>query len=286
MICNNCGTNVPDGSANCHYCGAPMPVAPVAEPAPQAMVCPNCGAPLAEGSAFCTSCGYSLAAAPAPEAPKAPKAPKGDKLAFLDKLPFPRKYTLIGAAGLVTLIVVLIIVLVSCGGNSPEAVAEAYVEAMFDADAEAMLDLLPEEIFEDVDDDELDEIIENGDKALKSALKMYEIGYGDDWDYSIEIKNVDACSKSDRKSLQKKYDKNYGLDVEEASEVEVEIEIDGEKRRDTIEETVTVVCIDGDWYLDVDEMDLDLDTSSDYGDLGDYSDYIDDAYDYLDDYYN
>lgn len=73
MMCENCGTIIPFGSAYCNSCGSRPDVrkteetkaagaqgetAATAEPA--GVVCRNCGAVLDAGSAFCSACGSKV----------------------------------------------------------------------------------------------------------------------------------------------------------------------------------------------------------------------------------
>lgn len=56
MICPNCGSNVPDGSAVCPACRADLGMT-VSIPRPEGRWCPNCGVLVPEESGVCPSCG-------------------------------------------------------------------------------------------------------------------------------------------------------------------------------------------------------------------------------------
>lgn len=71
VICQQCGTENPQGSTFCQNCGAPLNVVNInrqADPgvqqdgrnAQQQIICPNCGAVNAPGMKFCTYCGTRL----------------------------------------------------------------------------------------------------------------------------------------------------------------------------------------------------------------------------------
>jgi len=78
-LCQNCGSQQPDGAAFCDECGAKLgevtpsaapPVAAMPSPAPTVVAgirtCPVCGASVTPGEAFCDNCGAALGrAAPA-----------------------------------------------------------------------------------------------------------------------------------------------------------------------------------------------------------------------------
>lgn len=53
MICQHCGSEVPEGARFCNNCGAPMP---------QVVKCPYCGSVIPAGSKFCMRCGRMVAA--------------------------------------------------------------------------------------------------------------------------------------------------------------------------------------------------------------------------------
>lgn len=55
MICQHCGSEVPEGARFCNNCGAQMP---------QVVKCPYCGSVIPAGSKFCMRCGRMIAAAP------------------------------------------------------------------------------------------------------------------------------------------------------------------------------------------------------------------------------
>lgn len=87
MICNHCGQSLPEGTAFCTNCGAPVaqeqPVgadggANVGE---NNVTCPHCGQVLAAGTTFCTNCGAPVAeqqTASADMSAQAAAAPVGD----------------------------------------------------------------------------------------------------------------------------------------------------------------------------------------------------------------
>ena len=260
MICKNCGIDVPEGNTHCYNCGAPVTEAPTAPAAPVAPGCVYCGAPLAEGSVFCTNCGQMQ---PTSDTPVSPVAPA-------EKKPFPMKLLLMAGGGLV-LIIALIIVLVSCGGNSPEAVAEEFVACAIDCDIEGMFDLVPPAVLEWAEEEEdmdIDELIEdfedeisNSERDRMAAMSIEEVG------------EADQLKKSKIKSLQKQYDE-MDIEIEDAVEVEVTLTIDEDYYLDELgmamdyldddylEElltqtmTITLIQVDGDWYVEMSSLDI------------------------------
>lgn len=60
--CQNCGNEVPEGSAFCNKCGAPIVSKPAA---PETVECPHCHAQIPATAMFCPKCGKATTTAPA-----------------------------------------------------------------------------------------------------------------------------------------------------------------------------------------------------------------------------
>lgn len=60
VICENCGTELPEGSCFCSNCGKPVSqIRAIGAGAPD-MICKKCGNPLIPGDLFCTYCGAKI----------------------------------------------------------------------------------------------------------------------------------------------------------------------------------------------------------------------------------
>ena len=209
--------------------------APVYEPpaAPVAPTCIHCGAPIAVGSAFCTTCGR-------PQTGGTPSTPK-------EKKPFPMKLVLLGA-GVLALILTLVIILVSCGGNNPEAVAEEFVSCMFDGDMVGVMELMPEEVLDFIAEEEdmdVDEMIEEMEDEMADAMDMV------DMEYTIEeVGEAEYYKKKDLKKLRENYE-DMDIEIEDAAEVEVTLLMEAYGMEMPQSMTVVVIQVDGDWYIDM-----------------------------------
>lgn len=281
MICNNCGTKVPDGSNRCYYCGAPIEPASAPEPrpaeyaaptpaseprpaeyaapmpssepvheaytAPMSAVCAACGTPLAEGSSFCIGCGTPVSSVAAP----AGKPPRTPKTSILDKLPISKKKLIIAASALLA-VVVAIIVIWAIFDDDRMDVAEDYCTAMLEGDAETIVELFPDEVkgFDDVED-----LLEELEDNLYYYVERYADQYGDDWDFEVEPIHVNECDKDTLRSLNRNYDDEFDFKVDAAADVLVLVTIEGEDSEYGSVQTVRVVEINGDWYLDIFEFD-------------------------------
>ena len=339
MICNNCGTNVPEGSARCYYCGAPMAAAPATPPAPKGPACTRCGAPLKEGSMFCTTCGTPVAppappaappvAPPAPAAepvkkpepkaevctrcgaplkpgsmfcttcgqsisaaapkaepkpatcttcgaplvegntfcttcgtpvtaaaaPKKEKKPRKPLLSFLDKLPVPRLFVYIGAGVLTTLILLAIILPIALS-DSRKGTAEDFLEAYYECDVDNMLDEMPAEALSGIGNSlsynySYSDLVDEMEERSESALEYYEQEYGDNCDIEVEAIFVYEYTNRDLRDMSDRYESYYGVEVEEAARVLMLVTVEGNSREYGDTSGITVVKIDGTWYVDI-----------------------------------
>ena len=209
--------------------------------------CEKCGAQLEEGAKFCTNCASPVGGS----APAAGNGPAAGYNPVPGYNPAPRKSgsgkligIIGGAVAAVALIVVVVILLVSGGGHgSPEAVAEAFIQAAADRDVDAYLDCFPEfrlEALADVYDCDVDEL------ADEMTDEMEE----DDDLEDIEIKSVKVKDEGDDlDDISSYYEKMMSKDDKDAfegwAEVRVKVEVDGDTKTDTL----LCICLDGSWYV-------------------------------------
>jgi ribosomal protein L40E len=95
VLCSKCGTNLPDGSQSCPWCGTTATTGKsiALAIAPQS-VCTKCGTSLPEGSQFCLKCGQSVSPDSQLVIPQSPPEPKTEALAppvVQIPEPFPRQ---------------------------------------------------------------------------------------------------------------------------------------------------------------------------------------------------
>ncbi|MBR5519343.1 MAG: zinc ribbon domain-containing protein, partial [Clostridia bacterium] len=222
----------------------------------------NCGAQNADNAAFCKNCGAQLNAAPQQPQQQpvyqqpyyaAPKKPLNTKLIGI----------IAGAAAAVVLAVVLLIVLLGggSGAGSAEAAAEKFVEAAGNMDADDLLNLVHEDTLEYLADDlGYDDIDEMREEMEESADEAKEMMGGISMKVSAEAGYIEKPSKHEMQGVKEMYDEEFGLEVTDAAEVEVEMTLKVSYAGETFEESSTVdVCvveIDGTWYLDVFNFDM------------------------------
>ena len=112
------------------------------------MFCSKCGMQLSDNAAFCSSCGTPQGSQPVAQPMEQPIAQPAVSMGKKISLSKNAKLALIGG---VALVVVLAVVLLAFGGSSeyksPETVATAFFESIFELDAEKMVDCMADPIF-------------------------------------------------------------------------------------------------------------------------------------------
>lgn len=278
MICRTCGADVPEGSANCLTCGAPVdntPICaycgaplsadsafctncgnkqpePVAEETAAPNLCPHCGATLAEDSAFCVICGNAVGVvAPVVETPVRTRAPKEPGTSFFDKLPISKNLAIFGGAGVLAVILLVVILCIALSGGA-ESVAVDYWEAKLEGDVDAVIELIDEELLDACygKKSTYNRAVETLEDSMENLQKSAKKNYGKNWDYSVEAVYVNELYGDDLDDLIEEVEKSYDTEIEEAVDVIVLIEYQGDEGDHAVTKTVTVYKVNGGWTLD------------------------------------
>ncbi len=207
------------------------------------MFCGKCGNNVPDGAVVCPACGAPTGAAPAPGAKK------------------PNKNLIAGIVGVVVVIALVIVLISSCGGGSPESMAEDFVDAVFSgtgedvwdaANMEALLDLSSEldEFDEDDADDDKDETIEALDSICEWFQDACEEQYGKDWDYDVEVTKVKDLKSSDLRDFEDEINgDDTDFEVTEGVSVTVKVTVTGDEDDDSQKYTLEFYKVDGDWIM-------------------------------------
>ena len=208
------------------------------------MFCGKCGNNVPDGAVVCPACGAPTGAAPAPGAKK------------------PNKNLIAGIVGVVAVIALVIVLISSCGGGSPESMAEDFVDAMFSGSGEdvwdavnmdAYLDLSIEsgEIDEDEADDVKDELIDEIDSTCESLQDGCEEQYGKDWDYEVEVTKVKDLKNSDLRSFENSINgDDSDLEVTDGVSVSLKVSVSGDDDDVVLRPTFEFYKVDGEWIMD------------------------------------
>ena len=127
MICENCGTYMPDDAKFCSKCGADL------KEKPSAMFCTNCGSQLADGARFCTNCGAVVGTSPAAGQNQPTRiviTPKTNtrKAASGSQKPKKKRF-LIGGLAMVCLLVLVGVLMRFSGGKTGNAMGDKVLNA-------------------------------------------------------------------------------------------------------------------------------------------------------------
>lgn len=207
------------------------------------MFCNNCGNQIQDGLQFCTSCGVKLGAPiPAVQTP--------DNLGgqiIVKKSPFNLKFVIAGVAALVVVVLAFALIFGGNGASSPEGAVETLLDGFIDLDASEVVSVMPPMIGTDREDVEemLDMMF---DKAPDSELDVIE-------DAEYKIVNVQTILGNDLQYIIMGTGAMVDGDIEGAAKVKVTMFADGDSETDEI----TVIKVDGDWYVNFGDMSSMLD---------------------------
>ena len=208
------------------------------------MFCGKCGNNVPDGAVVCPACGAPTGAAPAPGAKK------------------PNKNLIAGIVGVVAVIALVIVLISSCGGGSPESMAEDFVDAVYGGSGEdvwdavnmdAYLDLSIEsgELDEDEADDVKDEAIDNFDILCELFQDSCEEQYGKDWDYEVEVTKVKDLKNSDLRSFENSINgDDSDFEVTEGVAVSLKVSVSGDDDNEVLRPVFEFYKVDGEWIMD------------------------------------
>ena len=230
------------------------------------MYCKNCGKFMNDDDPFCPNCGTRNGAQSVQPA-NGQYAPQPDDLGYDESAPAPRKKLnlskkamigiIAGAAAAVVLAIVLILVFSLGGSNSPEGVVKKFVKAYQNHNLSDMIDAcIPDEVLS-YQLKQNDMTKSEYKRALKEAQEELDEEYEDEDDdemnFTYKIDDSETLDKDDLKSLNDWYRSRYGTSkkyISEAKELTGRIRFDDDEDWEDADEVyLTVVKIDGKWYI-------------------------------------
>lgn len=161
----------------------------------------------------------------------------------------------IGVVALVAAVAVLIVLLV-CGGY--KKAIDNYVDLWYRGEIteETFEALAPAEYWEAMEDkfeDYFDEEYEYCEEYSKDEREQYEEEFGDNYRVSYEITDKKELSDKEFKAVKEYLRDECDIEkssVEKAYDVEFDVTVKGSEGEDTYEEEeMTLIKIDGKWYL-------------------------------------
>lgn len=232
-----------------------------------ALFCTNCGAQLPEETNTCPNCNTVVEAAPvAAEAPAAEEKKEAKKIDLSDTvakvMAFIKKNPVVSGliAGGVVLVLVVLIVLGAVLGSVKgyEKTLKNYTKMLKgDVTYESIEAMAPEAYWDYMEEEyeldlkeQVEELLE--EDYLEEMKEELEDDYGKNFRVSYKVTDEDELDKDDlndiRDSLKEKYDIPK-KSVTKGYELEVEFSIKGSEDEDSDEMDLTVIKIDGKWYI-------------------------------------
>ena len=232
------------------------------------MFCNNCGSNVPDGTAFCPNCGQKVEAGPAPASngipaadvyganPTNPAAPAGNK----------NNIAVIAAAAVVVLLAVL--VLSKLFGGSAKGAVKDYIKAVEKSKGKDILELtIPKQIIKDYCEDVYDDSVKEAGKDISEELEdlwdevkdndgkiTFTIGKCEDLDKLKKFEDESRFDdlddfKDELEDIYDDYDKFDAGKVKKAYiyEIKMKMKMDGDT--DTEETYVYVYKYKGDWYI-------------------------------------
>ncbi len=208
------------------------------------MFCGKCGNNVPDGAVVCPACGAPTGAAPAPDGAKK-----------------PNKKLIAGIVGVVAVIALVIVLITSCGGGSPESMAEDFMDAVFGSDGEDLWDAVNMDAYLDISvgagdideddvDDTKDKIIENFDGFCESMQDRCEKSFGKDWSYEVEVTKVKDLKNSDLRDFEDAINGDDSeFEVSEGVSVSLKVSLSGNDDNEVLRATLEFYKVDGEWII-------------------------------------
>ncbi len=250
--------------------------------------CMQCGAQIDDSAVSCPSCGTPQNPAFDKSTvqgvnvnPEAGAAAASTPVIDIDKiknmLPEKKKKAeLIAVIAVIAVVILVILRLLLSAGAYKEPFSK-FEDAVNSGKGKYIYRAMPEYISDSVFDDfKKSEIIDEFEDTLSDVREICERKYGDDFEYSIEIKDKEPIKKSLLQKFEKEILLSYGekVDVTKGYEVTVREKYKGEEGKENETSTYDVYKIDGEWFC----PSLYNSFLSSY----DYSDTLDKLLDYFD----
>lgn len=159
----------------------------------------------------------------------------------------------VGSAFLLSTIaaITIVVVLIMSFFNTPQSVANAYMDAVLEADMAACLDILPDAVkdFHYSSEKEAEQWVRMENRTLQTAYEILDRAY-DEWEITYRIVSVENVDDDVLDNLEDRYDWRYDCKIQAAKEIEIRATLtaDGKESSETF--SIYVVKIGTKWYLD------------------------------------
>ena len=225
-FCMQCGTQIDDNAASCPSCGSPQN--PVFDKS------------TVQGANVNSQAGAAAASTPIIDIDKIKNMPPEKK----------KKAELIAIIAVIAVVVLVFLRLMLSVGAYKEPFLK-FEDAVNSGKGKYIYRAMPEYISDSVFDDfKKSEIIDEFEDTLNNVRKKCERKYGEDFEYSIEIKDKKPIKKSLLKNFEKGIRSVYGekVDVTKGYNVTVREKYKGDEGKENETSTYAVYKIDGEWF--------------------------------------
>lgn len=209
--------------------------------------CPKCGKPFEENAANCAFCGARNPEVPASTNPKVNE--------IVNKARSLNKKNIAILAGAVVVVVLAIILISSIAGNGYKKAIDNFFAVTVEGDVDKLEKLAPEEFWEELEetfDVKLKDIKKNVEEEFEATFESLEDDYGKNIKVKYKVLDKEELDEDDLDEIKDILKDSYGIakkSVKAGYEVEIEATIKGKDDEDTDEQDMTIIKIDGDWYI-------------------------------------
>ena len=211
--------------------------------------CEECGSPMEDNASFCENCGTAV--------PQEAAAPAGNVFTkFVDRLKSDKKFAIIvgGVAAALVLVIVLICVF-SGGGSGYTKALDNYIDVMIKGNVKNLENLAPPqywEYMEDENDMDMDDMMDSLEERLDDLKEYMEDEFGKNIKVTYEIRDEKELSEKKLEGIAEALEDTYDIDAKDvtaAYDLELKMTIKGSEDDDSDKTEMSVVKIDGKWYV-------------------------------------
>lgn len=230
------------------------------------MFCSKCGIKLEEGAKFCPECGATV------ENQKSGNTIEGVSGVYVDNTTPPVENVVTKTNGvnnksirniIIGVVIVAVIgffgykFLLGGSSSSYEAPIETLVTGIEDKDIDAIFSVIPDEIFEKYEE-EYGIDIKQLTSLLSSSLEEQMFAEFEGMTLSYEIENVEDCSSVQVEEIIDANKSYYDIDLDITAAKNLDVTLTATSNDDTESNsvTLTVIEIDGSWYIDPTAMNI------------------------------
>ncbi len=239
MFCSKCGSQIPEGAAFCPNCGQTVGNQPENGNPSSFGNQQNTGAYQSGGYTYPGNEGY-----PPTEAYTAGRGRRNKGIIAI---------IIIAIIAIAALAVFLIFNLFSdkeetTGYASYEQPVITYLGSLFEGDAEKAAGTISEDCLALTYGESMDlEMLQSG--LEEEVIEPMQENIGDDFDYSIDITDVENAPEDDLQETNELFREYTGTEIEDAKLVRATVTVTADGETDEASTSLGVVKIDGKWYL-------------------------------------